>query len=111
MREIKFRMWNEENKLITNSLDLCDIVLAATKQNPKLFHWDESVPVMQYTGLNDKNGEEIYEGDIISYISFDEKTYRQECPDLTSFHFWQETSDNKTVEVIGNIYENPELLT
>ena len=70
----------------------------------------EEFEVMQYSGLKDKYSKEIYEGDIIKHTGFDDEEYIQECPSLNFFHFWEETEDNITVEVIGNIYENPELL-
>ena len=96
---------------------------------------------MQFTGLYDKNGKEIYEGDILSYTrknmscagaSFNGKdlinrvhifsdgvTLRYNLYDekrcfasgiLTKTSFQDERATKNTIEVIGNIYENPELL-
>ena len=56
------------------------------------------------SGLKDKNEDDIYEDDIIRYKGYDGKVYEQKCPSISSFHFWQETEDNDTVEVIGNIH-------
>lgn len=72
----------------------------------------------QYTGLKDKNGEEIYEGDIVRYgdqvlgVKFDE----MKDSDCSYYYLGWAMGDlslcehNTMVEVIGNIHENPELL-
>jgi uncharacterized phage protein (TIGR01671 family) len=81
------------------------------------------IELMQYTGLKDKNGKEIYEGDILSRKKWglggyheDEERYLVESLDYyldsgeVDYHFgvhlW-----NEYCEVIGNIYENPELIS
>ena len=69
----------------------------------------------QYTGLRDKNGKEIYEGDILRGTGIDEKIRVWKAVSLHYFHHWQHTEDlideHGDIEVIGNIYQNPELLT
>ena len=76
--------------------------------------------IMQYTGLKDKNGKEIFEGDILEhYVNFgpggDQPGYKTAI-ELTGFgvnvQHWMFEEVNKQFmpEIIGNIYENPELL-
>ena len=72
--------------------------------------------IMQFTGLHDKNGKEIYEGDIVTYsgiTSNNEKIIRiiSYNTDYARFQSGMYLLDNiELIEVIGNIYENPELL-
>ena len=99
-REIKFRVWDTEMHMWIYNIGmgrnntLC-------KGTEKRFH------VMQFAGLKDKNGKEIYEGDII----------RGETRNFeVIFYDGMFTTDvgryllNREYEKIGNIYENPELL-
>lgn len=92
-------------------------------------HNEKYFEIMQYTGLKDKNDKEIYEGDIVDYPDASRcgESYDYDCYinrgiveydlDSMSYHFTnRETVDMEDicikdeVEVIGNIYENPELL-
>ena len=109
MREIKFRAWDKYLNMMQDWLYL-------RTWTPK--NWNESgIELMQYTGLKDKSGREIYEGDIVSWykepmtIIYAEvfAGYQMQTPNElghTPFH----AGDAEVVEVIGNIYENPELL-
>lgn len=71
----------------------------------------------QYTGLKDVNGKEIYEGDIVYVASEDEKAMilwdKESARFVLQFKDWCADFDNyyeKDLEVVGNIYDNPELL-
>ena len=120
MREIKFRAYYKADKRIYE-------VLYLDFASNELRLWDEEteidfecsfedVELMQYVGLQDKNGVEIYEG----YITKD--TYGTQIPmvvtwDDAGFRRFGEHNGERYVgyvkdscEVIGNIYENPELL-
>lgn len=122
---IKFRVWDkEENKMhkvktIEFSRRGARIIhLAEVNSNGKGDHkrWHSSVELMQSTGLKDKNGTEIYEGDIVKNIYdeiyvvkwFDAGFHLEEKYNGGFDYFELHFGDNK--EVIGNIYENPELL-
>lgn len=116
MREIKFRAW------LTNSKDVTfsngdhmeyDIILVDGKYADVEGGWDihgtRDYHVMQYTGLKDKNGKEIYEGDVVKYnnTGFTEHTViTYDFRDLNNL----ETFYLRECEVIGNIYENKDLL-
>ena len=122
---IKFRVWDkEENKMhkvktIEFSRRGARIIhLAEVNSNGKGDHkrWHSSVELMQSTGLKDINGTEIYEGDIIknpydeiyTVKWFDAAFYLEEKYNGGFDYFELYSGDNK--KVIGNIYENPELL-
>ena len=139
MREIKFRAWDEMNKIMHYDVEFIRsgnsandwIIFKSDKQkledkkvldNP---YFQQQIKLMQFTGLKDKNGKEIHEGDVVEY---QDQIYTVNY-DLCSFYmrgcgtkiFVAEKFGNPGcctgsnsfcigVEVVGNIYENSELL-
>ena len=126
MREIKFRAWDNilKKMLYTEEywIKKTDWYAINRVRGCAITETDTNNGVlMQYTGLKDKNGKEIYEGDIVtserfihtgdSYYNVGVIKYRE---DIASFVFDEEEGGWDSIEVvyqvIGNIYENPELL-
>lgn len=125
MREIKFRAWdkeeNEMRQVLVMAGDAYEISLGDV-HGYRYWQGENTFELMQYTGLNDKNGKEIYEGDIIGMVS---PVVEGSCWEVVWHNFsWQlllhgrediknyyvKVSEHlKDDEVIGNIYENPEL--
>jgi hypothetical protein len=100
-REIKFRVWRPQ----VQAFRFFDL---STGFNPE--NYDKFPPVMQYTGLKDKNGVEIYEGDIVDAVEFKPSVVNFESG---TFRFWDlDAKDAEAFEweVVGNIHQNPELL-
>ena len=124
MKELKFRAWNGK-KMIDDVIPVSETAIV------ELFEYEHQVTdveaVEQYTGLKDKNGKEIYEGDIVSeefeYGGEKTKTIWQVrwCDDECAFELHYVSGfevedcslvadDEENHEVIGNIHENADLL-
>ena len=153
MREIKFRAWDKLKKSVHEvaGINFVEGIVLLWKQTGTARQTYavevDSIELMQYTGLHDKNGKEIYEGDIITYIQeLCEYEKREVSPArdfvlgnyVVAWHeesaewgliydwsnkqrisgglgFWRKRvrsgKQENVMEVIGNIYENKELLS
>lgn len=118
MREIKFRVWDKINKDMFN-VESINFQERRVYKDTVSYRKFEDIDLMQYTGLKDKNNKEIYEGDIL-FESFGERYYKVVFENggfRTEFegYFDEYSFDLIDVvldlcEIIGNIYENPELI-
>ena len=121
MREIKFRAWHKEKKIMGEVLgiDILHKEIFFSNEDVDCYgHTDfKDIELMQYTGLKDKNNKKIYEGDIVTLhnskykVIFNSKEARFV---LRDDEFESEipftNNNNERMKIVGNIYENPELL-
>ncbi|QBX15782.1 phage uncharacterized protein TIGR01671 [Streptococcus equinus] len=127
MRELKFRAWLKDEKRMAKVHEVSffdDKVFTITTIDN--FYADDEFKLMQFTGLKDKNGKEVFEGDIINYkygrhtstqfvVKYDEfqATFVVVDNHNDLVYTFRELADYiqlNSLEVIGNIYENKELL-
>lgn len=137
MREIKFRSWIAKHKLMVysdhsdicrtgpNEFEISPFVVEIPVNDPSI--GTEELEWQQYIGLKDKNGKDIYEGDLISTYKKTKKIFWEvkfgtwivgkddyETDEHEVYGWYMEKIGEQTSiygEVVGNIYENPELLT
>ncbi len=132
-REIKFEAWHKKNKRFIKQMELPDILIhidgkiymsESASVYDDLEQTDEFI-LRQYTGLKDKEGKEIYEGDVVNVKRYGNKKWEtgkviwdnyfhsikckySNTPKSGTYGIrWEEVIDS---EIIGNIYENPELI-
>ena len=112
-RTIKFRAWDIENKIMVDWKDIRLMPLYSFEKKDNEGNPRDYI-LMQFTGLHDKNGKEIYEGDIvkdawIGIIIWEEDGWFID-PIPTNRFIQRLSSGNDLVEVIGNIYQNKDLI-
>lgn len=110
MRDIKFRAWDTTCKEmfpnVHNHINDKEWAFGSMLK-------DDRWSIMQYTGLKDKNGTEVYEGDIVKTDSgANQKVcYREDMARFVlRFNEGASTDLTKDCEIIGNIYQHPELI-
>jgi uncharacterized phage protein (TIGR01671 family) len=110
-REFKFRLWDKQEKVMSTPFTFGEGCGYKDGRDGTL-HYPESMDdehcdFMQYTGIKDKNGVEVYEDDIVkSYGQYIRRIKWRNGQGLSGFN----VSAGNGLEVIGNIYENPDLL-
>jgi len=143
MRKFKFRAWDIDNKNMIKFTDddnwqmvyecgeICLCELDGDCETGRILHciykprekyFDDCI-LMQYTGLKDKNGKEIYEGDIFKWVERNNFNQNYICVGSVKFKYGSFTCHNENtrrpsseraniedMEIIGNIWENPELM-
>lgn len=125
MREIEFRAWNKEKKIMCfdnedDSASYWDGVYSSEIGliNHSLKRMRKEYVIMQYTGKKDKNGTKIFEGDIVLVDEYEQEIaiikWDEECGnfyfELDNLYLTFDEYYANELEVVGNIYDNPELL-
>ena len=114
-RELKFRIWDKKNNIFIYEWDASHKRLAISL-NGLVYSgmYDDVLPendytIQQYTGLKDKNGKEIYEGDILMPDTID-GIWPEQRNGVMVKDIRQPFANAHLFKIVGNIFENPELL-
>ena len=121
MREIEFRAYIKDKNKIFNvkTIDFTyKFITFEEDNNPKdTMRMIDQVELMQYTGLKDKNGTKIFEGDIVNMLNITDYPmqikWNKKWARFIFYNLVDKTEMNlftEQCEVIGNIYDNPELI-
>lgn len=114
----QYRVFDKQTKKIylVASINFAEAEIEILNDNDKIIAlpWDERLVLMQHTGLKDKNGKMIWEGDIVTddagEMVYDEVIFHKGCYCIKKGENQYHIFNEKNVKVIGNIYENPDLL-
>lgn len=133
MRQLKFRAWNKQKEIMnydneddtedywdgiyTSDIGMVNRLLNIPDKDDydSISSFRNKYEVLEYTGLKDKNGVEIYEGDIVQFSDWPNKVIAYKDVYFAGFSLkgtdlFLSGFDAQRMKVIGNIYENPELL-
>jgi uncharacterized phage protein (TIGR01671 family) len=115
-REIKFRAWSKVEQKMYSCFGFMSGQVLIIKDDKAVGQKDEYFELMQFTGILDRSGKEIYEGDIVrvnggepgleftSQVVFEQAAFRIKAV------YDQGFPHREDIEVIGNLHENPELI-
>lgn len=126
MKGLKFRVWDKEREYYLDETELAGItpdgknILYIEEEEISKLEVEGNYILEQYTGLKDKNGKEIYEGDIVEYTTCyygNEKRHRKvvewsewDSDDFGEPHNLGYSNLSECMEVVGNVHENADLL-
>lgn len=125
-RDIKFRGFDSVNKVMlpVESINFREGYISLNEGDNPVTDTLEMIELIRYTGVKDRNGKEIYEGDIVSFyndeeyklkstnalVIYDSGAFMLEHKKLGKEYLGEMDIENMCIKIVGNIYDNPELL-